>query len=106
MIECIRPVQQIVGVCDRHLCPLVYPVGEIIHPVFSTNFFGNDGSGLGPTHIPFAFVSRHDYALSFPMNKIVGRCHAQLSVPMDWPYGMCTTADLIVVAGVGEVKNV
>src|SRR5579871_1431693 len=73
MVEYIRPVNEIIGLGNRHLRRLLCTVCEVIHPVLAIYFFRDDRSGFSPAYIPFAPVVWHDNALAFPMNE-VSRC--------------------------------
>src|SRR5713101_4081703 len=88
-----RPVNQIGGIRQAHLVGLVRGSTKPVHPILAVDFFGHDGPGLGPGHIPVSFVGGQDHALAVPMDQIAGSGEAELRI-------------LFVIAGVGEVKSV
>src|SRR6266568_4030977 len=84
------PVEKIARIREAHLIGLVRGGAEPVHPVFSADFFRDDGAGLGPAYVPVSFVGGKDHALAFPMGQVTGSGEAKLRV-------------FFVVAGVSEV---
>src|SRR5579864_512421 len=106
MIERIRPVKQVVRGGNPHLGHLLWRIAQIVHPILAINLLGNNGTGFGPTHIPFPFVCRQDDSLTIPMNEIGGGRHTELRVAVEGPGRVHNGSALIVVAGVGEIKGI
>src|SRR5207248_9012587 len=57
-LRLVGPVQKIVGRCESHLIRVIRSRAQVIHPVLTSDFFRNNGAGLGPLHVPISFVGR------------------------------------------------
>src|SRR5271167_4613841 len=56
LVQSFGPMDEVGRIGEAHLIGLVGAGAEEIHPVFAVDFFGDDGSGFGPTDIPFALI--------------------------------------------------